>query len=84
MKQNWSSIFKGLSIPERFSIGELLFTHGSMNVTDIQNALKLRQTDTSRHLKVLLDRGCVKVEKDGKQRIYMLTNASEKILSNIL
>ena len=47
----------------------------SMNVGTIAETLGLSQTTTSRHLKILRDRGIVRAERDGQAVFYTLTDS---------
>lgn len=46
----------------------------SQNVTEITNALNITQPTTSRHLKILRERGLVHTERQGTTIIYHLTD----------
>jgi DNA-binding transcriptional ArsR family regulator len=60
-----------LAEPNRLRIVELLRA-GPRPVNDIHGALKLRQSLTSQHLKVLKDVGWVEMEARAQQRFYRL------------
>lgn len=47
---------------------------GPKNVTDLTNALGISQPSTSRHLKVLRERGLVRAERDGLTVLYSLSD----------
>lgn len=46
----------------------------SLNVTEITNALNITQPTTSRHLKILRERGLVHTERQGTMITYHLTD----------
>jgi DNA-binding transcriptional ArsR family regulator len=46
----------------------------SLNVTEITNALNIMQPTTSRHLKILRERGLVHTERQGATITYHLTD----------
>ena len=55
----------------------LVFLAGTeRSVSDIVDALEIRQPSVSKHLKVLRDVGLVDVRRDGRQAFYR-TNATE-------
>ena len=60
-----------LAEPNRLRIVELL-RDGPLSVGDIADRVGLRQPQTSKHLKVLSDKGVVEVEADANRRIYRL------------
>ena len=65
------SLFTALAEPHRLRIIDLLRT-GPRAVGEIQIALRLRQPQVSKHLKVLQGAGMVAVQKDAHRRIYAL------------
>lgn len=60
-----------LAEPKRIQIVELL-RDGPLTVGEIADRVGLRQPQTSKHLKVLSDKGIVEVEADANRRIYRL------------
>ena len=64
-------ILATLAEPNRFRIVEFL-RNGPQSVGRIAETLQLRQPQTSKHLKVLLDAGLVGVAADGNHRRYFL------------
>lgn len=60
-----------LAEPNRLRIVELL-RDGPLTVGEIAERVGLRQPQTSKHLKVLNDKGIVEVEADANRRIYRL------------
>jgi DNA-binding transcriptional ArsR family regulator len=63
--------FSALAEPIRLRIVELLLD-GPLNVGEIADKLELRQPQTSKHLRVLLEAGLVEVETDANRRNYKL------------
>jgi len=68
-----SKILKAISNPERLKIMRLLSAR-KLCVCEIMLALKLSQTTTSYHLRVLRGAGLVKDEKKGKWVFYGISN----------
>jgi DNA-binding transcriptional ArsR family regulator len=66
-----SQTLAALGEPNRLRIIELLRA-GPRPVNDIHVQLKLRQSQTSQHLKVLKDVGLVEMEPRAQQRLYRL------------
>lgn len=62
---------QALAEPNRKRIVELLRA-GPRTVGEIAEGLHMRQPQTSKHLKVLLESGLVKVTADANRRIYSL------------
>ena|ERR1700730_18147491 len=62
---------KALAEPNRFQIVELLLD-GPRPVGDVVDQLGLRQSQVSKHLRVLSDAGLVGVRVDAQRRIYAL------------
>ena len=62
-----------LSDPTRIFILYAL-SEKSLNVTELTNELGIPQPTTSRHLKILRDRGLVDTERQGTVIIYRLTD----------
>ncbi len=60
-----------LAEPNRMRIVELL-RDGPLTVGEIADRVGLRQPQTSKHLKVLSDKGIVEVQADANRRIYQL------------
>ena len=66
-----TDVFNAIAEPQRRAILSLLI-NGDRPVNAIAEALKIRQPQTSKHLRVLSEVDLVRVRKDGKQRIYSL------------
>ncbi len=60
-----------LAEPNRMRIVEFL-RDGPLTVGEIADRVGLRQPQTSKHLKVLSDKGIVEVQADANRRIYRL------------
>lgn len=67
-----TQILRALTHPLRMRILQFIDKHGTINVNKIYNTLKLEQSITSQHLKVLRLSGLVKAEKDGKYMHYSI------------
>lgn len=73
---NFNSLIKSMEFlkavahPIRLSIVKLIYTHGETNVNKIYTDLKLEQSITSQHLKVLRDYKYVSTRRDGKYIYY--------------
>src|SRR5579864_1191176 len=66
-------ICSGLSDTNRILIIYALAEH-ALNVGDLAERLGISQTTTSRHLKVLRERGIVRAERSGQSVYYCLTD----------
>ncbi len=66
-----ATVFGALGEPSRFQIVELL-RGGPFSVSDIAEALSIRQPQVSKHLRVLSEAGIVTVEPVARRRIYHL------------
>ncbi len=65
------STLAALAEPNRFRIVELLRS-GPRHVGEIEKRLKLRQTQVSKHLRVLREAGIVVSTVDAQRRLYEL------------
>jgi len=65
------SVFETLSDPTRRRIVEAL-RDGEVAVNDIVEAVDIRQSGVSRHLRILHEAGFVEVRPDGAKRMYSL------------
>ena len=70
--------FKALSDESRVKIVLMLST-GATNACDFIDELNISQPTLSHHLKVLSEAELVKCVRDGKWRIYSLSESGEKI-----
>ena len=63
--------FQALADPTRRRIVEALGV-GEQQVNDVVGKLHIHQSGVSRHLRILLEAGFVKVRPDGPRRLYSL------------
>lgn len=61
-----SEILRAISHPLRLQILEFIDQNDLINVNKIYNTLKLEQSITSQHLRILRTAGLVQTERDGK------------------
>lgn len=66
------SVFQNLADPTRFAILEIL-RHGERAVNDITEAVPIRQSGVSRHLRILHESGFVKVRREAQKRFYSIS-----------
>ena len=64
--QTSSEILRALAHPLRMESLEFIDKNKSINVNKIYNTLKLEQSITSQHLRILRNAGIVLTERDGK------------------
>ena len=83
-----SEIMRALAHPLRLRILEFIDKHDSINVNKIYNALKIEQSITSQHLRVLRLAGVVNQKKEGKYVHYSieypLVERTVKAINNFL
>ena len=72
-----SDAFNAVAEPRRRQILDLL-ARGERSVNDVAKALRLKQPQASKHLRVLREVGLVTVRGDGQQRLYTLNAAALK------
>ena len=65
-------MLRALAHPLRIRILEFIDQNGSINVNKIYNTLKLEQSITSQHLRILRSVGLVETERQGKYIHYSL------------
>ena len=65
------STFEALADPSRRRVIETL-RRGEQPVNDIVTALDIHQSGVSRHLRILLEAGFVRVRPEGQLRLYSL------------
>lgn len=70
--QESTEILRALTHPVRLMILEFIDRNGTTNVNNIYNTLKMEQSITSQHLKVLREAELVNTERDGKYIHYSL------------
>ena len=61
-----TTLMKALAHPLRLKILEYIDSQGIINVNKIYNTLKLEQSITSQHLRILRVAGLVETQRDGK------------------
>ena len=66
-----ANVFETLADPMRRRIVESLLD-GERQVNDIVERLDIHQSGVSRHLKILQQRGFVRMRPDGQRRLYSL------------
>ncbi|WP_456385431.1 ArsR/SmtB family transcription factor [Desulfolithobacter sp.] len=71
-------VMKALSDPNRIKVLKML-EGGELCVCEIQPRLKLSQSTTSKHLRILEDAGLVEKRKDGQWVIYRLADGSQSV-----
>jgi len=78
-----SEILRALTHPLRMKILEFIDRHDSINVNKIYNTLKLEQSITSQHLRILRNAGIVLTEREGKFIHYKIdyTKVSKVLLA---
>lgn len=67
-----SEILRAIAHPLRMQILEFVDKHKTINVNKIYNTLKLEQSITSQHLRILRVAGVVEANRDGKFIYYSL------------
>lgn len=65
-------LMRALAHPLRLKILEFIDGQGSINVNKIYNTLKLEQSITSQHLRILRLAGVVSADKEGKYVTYSI------------
>lgn len=86
--QESSEILRALAHPLRMRILEFIDQNDTINVNKIYNTLKLEQSITSQHLRILRLAGLVTTKRDGKfihysidyDKIDLTVNAIDKFL----
>lgn len=64
--QESSDLLRALAHPLRMRILRFIDEHGTVNVNKIYNTMKLEQSITSQHLRIMRDVGVVITEREGK------------------
>jgi ArsR family transcriptional regulator, arsenate/arsenite/antimonite-responsive transcriptional repressor len=70
-----AELFNSLGDPFRQDILLLLAEHGRLNVKQITEHIALSRPAVSHHLKVLLQGGLVKIERESRENFYSITVA---------
>lgn len=83
----FGALFKAISHPLRSQIMGFIQGKTEVNVNNIYNTLKLEQSITSQHLKILRNNNVVLTRRDGKKIFYSLNtellSAIETAMSNV-
>lgn len=83
-----SELMRALAHPLRLKILEFIDGHGKINVNKIYNALKIEQSITSQHLRILRLAGVVNSIREGKFMHYNINydvvNKAQKAVNNFL
>lgn len=79
-----SDMLRAVSHNLRLSIIELLDTKGEVNVNVIYTTLKLEQSITSQHLKILRDNDIVHTRREGKMIYYSLNKNRLNIINDAI
>jgi ArsR family transcriptional regulator len=79
---------RALAHPLRLKILEFIDQNGTINVNKIYNTLKLEQSITSQHLKILREAGVLHANRDGKYIMYTIdyqrVEIAQKAIHNFL
>lgn len=78
------SRIKALAHPLRLAIITFIDKNGEINVNKIYRSLRLEQSITSQHLKILRAAELVKHRRDGKRIYYSIHYTNVKQLMNIV
>jgi len=79
-----SEILRALAHPLRLKILQFIDQNDTINVNKIYNTLKLEQSITSQHLRILRSAGLVDTEKEGKFRHYQINYARIQTVLNAI
>jgi len=83
-----TELMRAVAHPLRLMILEFIDNHGVINVNKIYNTLKIEQSITSQHLRILKMAGVVQSERDGKfihySINYDLINRIDNAMKNFL
>jgi DNA-binding transcriptional ArsR family regulator len=77
-----SEILRAVAHPLRMQILEFIDQNTDINVNKIYNTLKLEQSITSQHLRVLRDAGLVIAHRDGKYIHYTVNYENMQLVVN--
>lgn len=79
-----SDLLRALAHPLRLKILKFIDQNDTIHVNKIYNTLKLEQSITSQHLRILRSAGLVDTEKEGKFRHYQINyNRIQMVLKAI-
>lgn len=81
-------LMRALAHPLRLKILEFIDKNGTTNVNKIYNTLKIEQSITSQHLKIMRLSGVIDAEREGKYVHYSINynivKRAEKAVNNFL
>lgn len=72
--KNATNLLKAIAHPVRLSMVNFIKLNGEVNVNKIYNELKLEQSITSQHLRVLREAKLVNTQRDGKYIFYSINS----------
>lgn len=75
----FSQVYKALAHPMRLEILRILCSR-ALNVNDLSQQLKKRQSNVSQHLQVLRKSNLVSSKRSGKRRIYELDDENKPLI----
>ena len=78
--ESYAGVFKALSDESRVKI-LLMLSSGETNACDFMEELNISQPTLSHHLKILSEAELVQCVKDGKWRIYSLSDKGERFVA---
>ena len=76
--KSFLKVMKALSDPSRVKIMKML-QQKTMCVCEMQSALQIAQSTTSKHLQILEDAGLIAYKKDGLWVNYMIADGHESV-----
>lgn len=79
-----TTLIRAIAHPIRLAIIKHIATSGTTNVNKIYSTLKLEQSITSQHLRVLRAAELVKTSRDGKYINYSVNTSKLSKVNNIL
>ena len=82
--QDASRVLRCIGHPVRLRIIELLDNRGELNVSAVQEALKLEQATASQHLSLMRDKGILRSRRDGVNMFYEVLDEKVVQIMNCL
>ena len=86
--QTSCDLMRALAHPLRLKILEFIDSHGTINVNKIYNTLKIEQSITSQHLKIMRLAGVIDAYREGKFVHYSINydvvQRAERAVNNFL
>ena len=79
-----AELMRALAHPLRIKIINFIDSEGSSHVNKIYNSLKLEQSVTSQHLRILRNAGLVEASRQGKYIYYTINKAKIEGTCNIV